>query len=177
MATSARWIRSERGGPAALRAAWAGFARAQSARGAPAVFWARDDEDGFAFALVVPLRLAPGRAWRWRAWALAPSIATYRQFGERAYLDGGDIWLGGRRIAAGEAAAVGDCALVSSRFLGRLPGRAGAGPADWTERNVEQAFRGRIEAQHGWEFDNGWPSEAEHRAIAGARPGVSVDAR
>ncbi len=172
MATAARWIRSDPDSPAALRAAWAAFARAQSARAAPAVFWAGDGEGGFAFALVVPLRLAPGRPWRWRAWGLAPCIATYRLFGERAYLDGGDIWLGGRRIAQGEAPAAGDCALVSAGFLGRLAG----GHAGWTGRGLEQAFRGRIEAQHGWEFDTGWPSAAERLAIAGARAGNSVGA-
>jgi hypothetical protein len=164
MTTAARWIRLGPNGHASLRAASAGFARAQSGRAAPAVIWARHDQDLFAFALVAPLRLAPGRPWRWRPWALAPSIATYRQFGERAYLDDGDLWLGGRRIAASEAAAVGDCAVVSSSFLARLP-RAHAG---WTERNVEDAFRGRIEAQHGWQFENCWPSAAENAEIAEA---------
>jgi hypothetical protein len=164
MTTAARWIRLEPNGDAPLRAAAAGFARAQPARAAPAVIWARHDGDFFAFALVAPLRLAPGRPWRWRSWALAPSIATYRQFGERAYLDDGELWLGGRRIATSEAAAVGDCAVISSSFLARLP-RAHAA---WTERNVEDAFRGRIEAQHGWQFENCWPSAAEKTEIADA---------
>jgi hypothetical protein len=154
----------EPNGHALLRAASAGFARVQPLRAAPAVIWARNDEDFFGFALVAPLRLVPGRRWRWRPWALAPSIATYRLFGERAYLDGGDLWLGGRRIAESEAAAVGDCAVISSSFLARLP-RAHAG---WTERNVEHAFRGRIEAQHGWQFENCWPSAAERAEIADA---------
>ena len=70
----------------------------------------------------------------------------------------------GRRIAASEAAAVGDCAVVSSSFLARLP-RAHAG---WTERSVEHAFRDRIEAQHGWQFENCWPSAAERAEIAEA---------
>jgi hypothetical protein len=164
MTTAARWIRLGPNGHASLRAASAGFARVQCVRAAPAVIWARHDKDIFSFALVAPLRLAPGRRWRWRAWALAPSIATYRQFGERAYLDGGDLWLGGRRIAESEAAAIGDCAVISSSFLARLP-RAHAG---WTERNVEDAFRGRIEAQHGWQFENCWPSAVENTEIAEA---------
>lgn len=164
MTTAARWIRLGRDGQAPLRAVSAGFARAQSVRAAPAVIWARDEQELFSFALVAPLRLAPGRRWRWRPWGLAPSIATYRQFGERAYLDGGDLWLGGRRIAESAAAEVGDCAVISSSFLARLP-RAHAG---WTERNVEDAFRGRIEAQHGWQFENCWPSPAERTEIAEA---------
>jgi hypothetical protein len=164
MATAARWIRLEQNCRTVLRAAFAGFARVQPARAVPAVFWARDEEDGFAYALVVPRRLAPGRPRRWRPWALAPSIATYRQFGERAYLDGDDVWLGGRRIAASEAAAVGDCAVVASSFLARLP-RA---RADWSERNVVAAFRSRIEVQHGWQFDHSWPSLEERAAIGGA---------
>lgn len=164
MGTAARWIRLVQGDRVSLRATYAGFARAQPPRSAPTVFWARDDEDCFAFALVVPLRLAPGRPWRWRPWALAPSIATYRRFGQRAYLDGDDIWLGGRRIAESEAAAFGDCAVVASSFLARLPGAR----ADWTERNLVAAFRGRIEAQHGWEFDHSWPSAEERTAISGA---------
>ncbi len=164
MGITARWIRLEQNCRASLRAAFAGFAHAQLPCAAPAVFWARDDDGGFAYAFIVPLRLAPGRPWRGRAGALAPSIATYRRFGERAYLDGDDVWLSGRRIAASEAMAVGDCAVIASSFLSRLP-RA---RADWTERNLVEAFRGRIEAQHGWQFDHSWPSAEERAAISGA---------
>jgi len=173
MTMAARWIRLEPNGNASLRAALAGFARAQAARAAPAVIWARNDEDCFAFALVAPLRLAPGRTCRWRPWALAPSIATYRQFGERAYLDGGELWLGGRRIAESEVVTIGDCAVISSSFLARLP-RAHAG---WTERNVETAFRDRIEAQHGWEFENSWPSMTERASIVDALAAEVADAQ
>jgi hypothetical protein len=28
-------------------------------------------------------------------------------------------------------------------------------------RDLEQAFRLRLEAQHGWQFDTSWPSRAE----------------
>lgn len=164
MATVARWIRLGPNGTASLRAALAGFARAQSERAAPAVLWARNEENAFAFALVAPLRLAPGRPRRWRAWALAPSIATYRQFGERAYLESGELWLAGRRITLSECAPIGGCAVISSTFLARLPQTH----AGWTERNVEETFRGRIEAQHGWQFENCWPSAAEQAEIAEA---------
>ena len=164
MGIAARWIRLVHRERASLRAAYAGFAQAQPWRAAPTVFWAPEDEDRFGFALIVPLRFAPGRPWRWRRWALAPSIATYRKFDERAYLEGDDIWLGGRKIAASEAAAVGGCAVISSGFLPRLAQLR----ADWTERNVEAAFRGRLEAQNGWQFDHSWPSTLERLAISGA---------
>jgi hypothetical protein len=161
---AARWIRLERNCRAGLRATITGFALAQSARAAPAVFWARDEDDDFSYALAVPLSLAPGRAKRWCPWALAPSIATYRQFGERAYLDGDSICLAGRKISAAEAAAVGGWAVMACRFLARPPSVT----AFWTEANVEEAFRGRIEAQHGWQFDHSWPSTAERAAMGGA---------
>jgi len=163
MGCVARWIRLEHSDRASLRAAYAAFAQVQLPRAAPTVFWARDDEAGFAFALVVPLLFAPGRPWRWRAWALAPANATYRQFGQRAYLDGDGIWLAGRRIAEGEAAAAGHCAVIAARFVACLLARA-----DWTERAVLEAFRGRIEAQHSWQFDHSWPSAEEKEAIGSA---------
>ena len=35
-------------------------------------------------------------------------------------------------------------------------------------RELEQAFRLRLEAQHGWQFDTSWPTESEtlHYALA-----------
>jgi hypothetical protein len=164
MGIAARWIRIEQGRRAALRAALAGFARAQAASSAPAVFWTRDGDEAYAYALVVPLKFVPGRPWRWRSWALAPCIAAYRQFGARVYLEGNDLWLGGQRIATSEAALVGACAVVSSSFLARLP----CGRADWSEGALVDAFRARIEAQHGWEFDHSWPSAGERLSMEDA---------
>ena len=173
MAVAARWIRLEANAAVALRAVYAAFAQAQPSRAMPAVLWARAVEGGFRFALVVPLRLAPGRAVRWRSWALAPLIATYRGFGLRAYLDGDCVCLSGRRIAHSEATAVGCCAVIDSGFLPRLP----EARVDWTERNLVDAFRARIEAQHGWQFDSSWPSVAEQAAIADALTGEEVGAK
>lgn len=163
MALAARWIRLEQTARAAWRAACTGFTQAQPLRAAPTVFWMREASGDYAFALVVSRLLAPGRAWRWPSWALAPAIATYRQFGQRAYLDGDDICLAGRRIAAGEAAAAGEGVVVSSGFVGQLPGRP-----DWSERALVEAFRGRMEAQHGWQFDHSWPNADEKASIAEA---------
>ena len=175
MSFAARWIRSAPLGPYDLNAACTGLALAQGARAAPVVFWARVsapvlgepcdiEENHFAFALIAPLRLAPGRRSRWRAWALAPALAAYRHFGVHAYLDDAAICLSGGRIAGCGAQAIGACAVVVSSFLPRRPGSL----ADWVERDLEGAFRTRIEAQHGWQFENSWPSKIERLAIADA---------
>ena len=82
--------------------------------------------------------------------AAAPAAATYRQFGLPAYLEGEALWLHGRKIADGAVSAIGECAVIASSFLARFP-----------PRELEQAFRLRLEAQHGWQFDTSWPSEAE----------------
>ena len=184
MANAARWIRSAPVDPYDLHAACLGFALAQGARAAPLVFWARAsapvvgdpcdiEEHHFVFALIAPLRLAPGRRSRWRAWALAPALAAYRHFGVRAYLDDDAICLNGRRIAASGAQAIGGCAVVVSSFLPRPPGTL----AEWVERDLENVLRIRIEAQHGWEFENSWPSEIERLAIADALAGELADAK
>ena len=185
MAIAARWIRLGASGPRDLQAACAGLATAQdgmlAAMRVPILLWARPDaplisdlarveENHFAFALIAPLRLAPGRSSRWRAWALAPALATYRQFGVHAYLDENSICLNGRRIAESRARAVGDCAVVASSFQPEAL-------ADWAERDLESAFRGRIEAQYGWEFENAWPSLVERAAIADALAGELADAK
>ena len=184
MVNAARWIRSGPVGPYDLHAACIGLALAQGARAAPVVFWARAnapvrgdpcdiEENHFAFALIAPLRLAPGRRSRWRAWALAPALAAYRHFGVRAYLDDDAICLNGRRIAGCGAQMIGGCAVVVSSFLPRPPGTL----AEWVERDLEGALRARIEAQHGWEFENSWPSEIERLAIADALAEEAADAK
>lgn len=173
MPQSARWIRQGTVEPRALLAAIVGLALAQGPRAAPILLWARSaaavegewlcaDEGHYAFALMAPERLAPGRASRRVAWAMAPAIAAYRQLGVRAYAGGNDIWLNGRRIARGSAAALGGCVMVSGSFLPGLPG------AGFEEQVVEAVFRLRLEAQFGWQFDTAWASEAERAAIADA---------
>ncbi|MGA8050285.1 MAG: hypothetical protein WCA09_08905 [Burkholderiales bacterium] len=154
------------------------------------------DESQYVFVLIVPRRLAPGRPARWFPWALAPVVATYRQFGLPAYLNEQDVWLHGRKIAGSGAASIGECAVVASSFLLRFPAErfaeAVASPSsdfrawlrdglalamtEWAdhgalpaERELEEAFRARICAQHGWHFESSWPSEAELAAIAEAR--------
>lgn len=183
MGTAARWIRLGPSGPRGLHASCIGLSAWQP-RAAPIVLWARasspmiDDlfnveEDHFTFALIAPLRLAPGRQSRWCAWGLAPALATYRRFGVRAYLDEGALCLNGRRIGACGAQAIGGCAVVASSFLPRPPEARAA----WAERDLEAAFRERIEAQHGWEFENSWPSDAERAAIAEAFSEEAADAK
>ena len=175
MAFAARWIRSAPVGHYDLNAACIGLALAQHARAAPIVFWARVsapvlgdprdiEQNRFAFALIAPRRHAPGRRSRWCAWALAPALAAYRHFGVHAYLDDDCIFLNGGRIAECGAQAIGACAVVVSSFLPRPPGTLG----EWLEPDLEGAFRTRIEAQHGWQFENSWPSKTERLAIADA---------
>ncbi|MGH8705533.1 MAG: hypothetical protein ACREUO_08975 [Burkholderiales bacterium] len=207
MGQSARWIRLGLVEPLELQAAYAGLASVQAPRAAPLVLWAqarssfmsglvRAEESHYVFALIVPKRLAPGRAARWRAWALAPVVATYRHFGLRAYLNGDDVCLNGRKIAASGAATIGACAVVASSLLTRFPvkrlaeGAAGSSAefrswlrdglalamTEWAghaeslaERAIEAVFRARIEAQHGWQFENSWPSRPEQVAVDAAR--------
>src|SRR5258706_5505044 len=123
MGIAARWIRLGPSGTHEWRAACIGLAVTQPRRAAPILLWAQaraaiagellNVEAGhFAFVLIAPLLIAPGRASRWRAWGLAPALATYRQFDGRAYLDANSLCLHGRRIGASGALAVGGCAAV-----------------------------------------------------------------
>lgn len=173
MTVAARWIRQGTVEPRALLATIAGLALAQGPRAAPILLWARSaspvdgewlraDEGHHVFALIAPEHFAPGRASRRIAWAMASAIATYRQLGVRAYANGNDIWLNGRRIARGAAAALGECVMVSGSFLPGLPG------AGFEEQVIEAVFRMRLEAQLGWQFDTSWAGEAERAAIADA---------
>src|SRR2546423_1493786 len=102
----ARWIRLGPMEPLDFDEACASMAAAQTDASPPILLWG-EGRDEFAFALIVPKKLLPGRRWRWLAWALASVIATYRQFGLPAYLEGGAVWLHGRRIAHGTLAEIG----------------------------------------------------------------------
>jgi hypothetical protein len=152
----ARWIRLGSPGAVEFDAACAQLAQAQEGCAAPILAWA-PGEASHLFALIAPLKRMPGRRLRWFAWAAAPAAATYRQFGLPAYVDGEALWLHGRRIGEGAVRVVGGCALVASSFLARFPAQCVAVPA----RDLEQAFRLRLEAQRGWQFDTSWPSPAE----------------
>jgi hypothetical protein len=157
----ARWIRFCSSSPLEFGDVCTRLAAAQSRAAAPSLAWAAQDEV-FRFALIAPLKFAPGRTTRWLPWALAPAVATYRQFGLSAYLDGESVWLHGRRIAEGSARAVGECALIASCFPGHFPASCAATPS----AALEHAFRLRLEAQHGWQFDHSWPTRRE--ALYGA---------
>lgn len=174
MSNHARWIRLGSVGGGELRATCAGIAQLQAADAAPAVLWMRIatpvtgdpapiDDGRFAFALIVPQRLAPRRT-RWLSFGLSPALATYRLFGIRAWSTDDALWLDGRCIGRGGAQAVAGSVVIAGSFLPHVSGAA----LPWTERAVEAAFRGRIAAQHGWEFENAWPSAQERAAIAEA---------
>ncbi|MGH8764791.1 MAG: hypothetical protein ACRET8_03655 [Burkholderiales bacterium] len=157
MAIAARWIRLHPPQLKAMHAACAGFAQAQLPDSAPAALWAqignKRDADRHAFAIVAPLKFVPGRSTRWRSWALAPLVATYRQCGLSAYYDADRICLSGQPISGVDAAAVGACAVIVADF------------AAWGEGFVE-TLRHRVQAQYGWQFDHSWPADAERSAIA-----------
>jgi hypothetical protein len=159
----ARWIRLGSPGPEEFQAACAQLAQAQAGGAAPILAWAQGQDvvqvalRRHLFALIAPFKYAPGRRARWFSWAAASAAATYRQFGLPAYVEGEALWLHGRKIADGAVGSIGECALIASSFLARFPAQCVATPAP----DLEQAFRLRLEAQHGWQFDTSWPSEAE----------------
>ena len=160
----ARWIRLGAMAQRDFDAACAALAAAQPRHAAPIVLWG-EEAARYPFALIAPLKFAPGRKDRWLSWGLASAVATYRQFGVPAYLDG-DIRLHGRDIAQSAVAPVGECAVIASSFLMRFPERCMATPSF----ELEQAFRLRLEAQHGWSFDSSWPSAAEAVSLAARSP-------
>jgi hypothetical protein len=153
----ARWIRLGTLGQAQFDAAYAALAAAQPRHAPPVLLWA-EEAARYPFALVAPRKFAPGRVKRWLAWGLAAAVATYRQFGVPAYLDG-ELCLHGRDIAQSRVATLGECAVIASSFLMRFPGSCVATPS----AELEHAFRLRLQAQHGWEFDHSWPNALENR--------------
>jgi hypothetical protein len=163
MAIMARWIRLHPPGTPALQAVCAGFARAQAPDAPPAVLWAGGEDPQRLFAIVAPLKFLPGRHTRWRAWLLAPLVATYRQCGLSAYADAERICLSGQPISGVGATRIGACAVVVADF------------AAWGEDFMER-LRCRVEAQYGWQFDHSWPSERERDAIAAALVAESAHA-
>lgn len=161
----ARWIRRAAKEPLEFEETCLRLAVAQPRQASPILLWG-EGADEYRFALVAPLRVAPGKRRRWPSWGLAPAVAAYRQFGVPAYLGNGfgadGIWLHGRRIAECLVEEIGECVLVASSFLMQFPAKCVATPS----AAFEQAFRLRLEAQHGWQFEHSWPSEREMLSYA-----------
>jgi len=145
----ARWIRMT---AKEFDASCASIAAAQSSRSAPVLAWAQAETE-YRYSLIAPRVRLPGKEGRWLSWGLSAAIATYREFGYPAYLDQG-ISLYGKCIAEASIHTVGSCVLVASSFLARFPRAYIATPS----AVLEQAFRLRLEAQHGWQFDHSWPT-------------------
>src|SRR5688500_5815605 len=118
----ARWIRLGALEPQEFEPLYARLAAVQPKCAPPALLWAQAPAH-YLFALVAPRQLAPGRPTRWFSWATAPAIATYRQFGLAAYLDGEAMWLHGRRIAEASVHSIGECVVVASSFLAQFPAK------------------------------------------------------
>ena len=156
---AARWIRLGTVGQQEFNATYAAIASAQARSAPPILVWS-EEAARYPFALIAPLKFAPGRRERWLSWGLASAVATYRQFGVPAYLDD-ELYLHGRNIAQTRVALLGECAVLASSFLMRFPGNCVATPSF----ELEQAFRLRLEAQHGWQFDSSWPSAPERPSV------------
>ena len=152
----ARWIRFGAIEPLEFEAAVTALAAVQGSAAEPVLAWSQAERQ-YLFALVAPRKRAPGRAARWSSWGLAAAVATYRQFGYAAYLDEQGIWLYGRRIGDARVQKIGECAVIASSFMLRFPEACVITPS----QELEQAFRLRLEAQHGWQFDHSWPSAPE----------------
>jgi hypothetical protein len=191
----ARWMRLEFGDPLEQWPAGAALSHLQKRDSAPIVLWSRfsvsqDADAPFGFAFIVPVHLAPGKTMRWAAWALSPAVATYREFGLRAYLDGADIRVQGCQLGNGRAERVNGCAVITAKlrtclrddaalargaeFHAWLREGLGLARTQWNqealpERAFETALRARIEAQHEWQFENSWPDAAEQQALGKTR--------
>src|SRR5881394_2876959 len=131
----ARWIRLGALAQRQFDAACAAIAAAQPPTAPPILLWS-EEAARYPFALIAPRKHAPGREKRWHSWGLASAVATYRQFGVPAYLDG-EILLHAREIAQTRVLACGECAVVASSFLMRFPGSCVATPSI----ELEEAFR------------------------------------
>jgi len=153
---NARWIRFGNLEQPEFDVACSRLALAQRKNSDPVLAWGRAERQ-YLFALITPLKRAPGRATRWLPWGLTAAIATYRQFGYAAYLDGGEVWLYGRKISEASVRTLGQCVVIASAFLLRFPEAFAVTPS----RELEDAFRQRLEAQHGWQFDHSWPTASE----------------
>jgi hypothetical protein len=153
---NARWIRLGSVDSLGFDEACARLASVQHGDASPIVLWA-EGEDEYPFAVIAPLRMAPGNRLRWAAWGLAPAVAAYRQFGVPAYLDRNELWLHGRPVAATVVETIGECVVVTSSFLLQFPQKCVPMPS----RELEHAFRLRIEAQHEWQFEHSWPTRPE----------------
>jgi hypothetical protein len=161
----ARWIRLGALNAIEFETLTTRLAAAQASHSAPVLAWGEDDMQ-YCFALIVPRRIAPGKSTRWSAWGLAPPVAAYRQFDVPAYFEQEGIWLHGRCIGDARVQSVGDCVLVGSVLLAHFPGKCAVTPSVV----IEDALRGRLEAQHGWQFDNSWPTAPEKVELAALAP-------
>src|SRR5260370_40312074 len=83
----ARWIRLGALGQREFDAAYASIAIAQARSAAPVLLWS-EEAARYPFALIAPLKFAPGGPCRWLSWGLASPVGTSRQFGGPAYPDG-----------------------------------------------------------------------------------------
>lgn len=128
------------------------------------------DPSQHLFALIVPLRLAPGRPEEWFEWGLQPVLGTFRDFALVVERRQRDLWLKGRKIAGSGAATIGRCAVLGSSFLMAFPAERFAAciacPSAGFRAWLEQALR---EAMTDWASHGEPPSERRLAAAFRAR--------
>jgi hypothetical protein len=129
-------MRLEFGDPLEQWPAGAALSHVQARDSAPIVLWSRfgasqAGDAQFGFAFIVPIHLAPGKTVRWTAWALSPAVATYREFGLRAYLSGAEICVQGSQMGSSRSERVNGCAVIAARLRTRV--REGVAPARGAE--------------------------------------------
>jgi len=71
----ARWIRLGALGQREFDAAWASLAAVQARTAVPILLWA-EEAARYPFALIAPLKFAPGRKDRWLSWGLASAVGA-----------------------------------------------------------------------------------------------------
>jgi len=207
MSQPASWIHLGSIEPADLQAAALGYVRTRidsGNRSMPMLLWGRTSspirfssdvwaEPGeFAFAMLAPAHLSPGRRDRWLAWGLSPLVAAFRRLGAHAWLEGAEVRVNGTRVGCADARDIGGYTAVLGSMVPdfdfAVPEDAHEGNAarpvsgallgfdPWLSainregraRRILAAFRYSVETQHGWQFDTAWPSQAEIEAIASA---------
>ncbi|MBI2313325.1 MAG: lipoate--protein ligase family protein [Betaproteobacteria bacterium] len=128
------------------------------------------DPSQHLFALIVPLRLAPGRPEEWFEWGLQPVLGTFRDFALAVERRQRDLWLEGRKIAGSGAATIGRCAVLGSSFLMAFPAEHFAAciacPSAGFRAWLEQALR---EAVTDWASHGEPPPEQRLAAVFRAR--------
>lgn len=161
--------------------------------------WVDGDQQGFFF--ILPRVCSSSDRARFFAQALAPALATYRDYGlDVAAVGRGDLWLGARKILGSGAATINRADVLGSSFLLRFPvARFAAtlrcpstGYRQWLEEELRgamtawtehapapspeelaQCFRHHVEATYGWTLRDDGVTDRERELSAAATSEVA----